>query len=312
MSESPIQAADPGVAVVILTLDQLERTRSCLARLRETEQAPHRVLVWDNGSGDGTVDRLREEFPEVLVHRHPTNLGVAAGRNAAAELAYERLAPSFLLFLDNDILVEPRFVDGLLRPFVEEKRVGQTQAKLRLASDPERLNDGGGCRIDFWLGRTRPVGYNELDRGQYDERKPCVACGGATMVPTDVFRRLGGFDTRFGPFGPEDLDFSLRLAEAGYLALYAPEAVAYHEVSHTFGRDYGEQYARHKARHWIAFLRRHASVPQKIGFFLLGAPFLAARLVLREGRRGNLRAVRGILRGLADAVRPSRRPGADG
>ncbi len=56
-------------------------------------------------------------------------------------------------------------------------------------------------------------------------------------------------------------------------------------------------------------MRRHASPAQKLSFLLVGAPFLAARLIVREGRRGNLRAVRGILRGIFDSWRSSRRAG---
>jgi GT2 family glycosyltransferase len=130
---------------------------------------------------------------------------------------------------------------------------------------------------------------------------PCIACGGAMMVRTDVFQQLGGFDPTFGPFGPEDLDFSLRLSKAGYRALYVPQAMAYHEVSHTFGGEYGEDYARHKSRHWWVFMRRHASLGEQIAFVLLGAPSLMVGLLIREGRRGNLAALRGILRGLIDS-----------
>lgn len=123
------------------------------------------------------------------------------------------------------------------------------------------------------------------------------------MVRTDLFLAHGGFDSTFDPFGPEDLDFSLRLRQAGYHALYVPDAVAYHEVSHTFGGGYSEQYAQHKSRHWFVFMRRHATWWQKAGFWLVGAPFLTLRLVVREARRGNLRAVRGVVRGGIDTVR---------
>jgi GT2 family glycosyltransferase len=126
------------------------------------------------------------------------------------------------------------------------------------------------------------------------------------MVRTDIFQQLRGFDLTFGPFGPEDLDFSLRLSKAGYHALYVPEAVAYHEVSHTFGGEYDEEYARNKSRHWYAFLRRHASPIQQLGFFFLGAPYLAVRVMLREGRKGNLGAIRGIVCGFYDFLKSSR------
>jgi GT2 family glycosyltransferase len=147
------------------------------------------------------------------------------------------------------------------------------------------------------------VGIGEVDRGQYDTVRPCVAGGGAMMVRAEVFKELGGFETAYGYLGPDDLDFSLRLSKAGYLALFAPRAVAYHEVTHTFGGDYGEGYARLKSHNWFLFMRRHASPSQKFSFYCVGAPFLAARLIVREARRGNLGAVRGLLLGGVDYFR---------
>jgi GT2 family glycosyltransferase len=267
------------------------------------EEPPFQVLVWDNGSQDNTAAAIQGRFPEVMVHYHPGNMGVAGGRNAAAELAIQTLQPTHLLFLDNDMLVEPNFVNALLQPLLEEENVGQTQAKLRFMGDRERLNDGGGARINFLLWQVTPVGYGEIDQGQYDTVKPCISCGGAMMVRTEIFQQLGGFDMTFNPFGPEDLDFSLRLQKADYKALYIPQAVAYHVVSHTFGAGYSEDYARHKSRHWFNLMRRHASPWQKLGFFCLGAPYLVIRIVLREGRKGNLGALRGILRGVFDHLR---------
>lgn len=126
------------------------------------------------------------------------------------------------------------------------------------------------------------------------------------MVRADVFRQLGGFDPQFDPFGPEDLDFSLRLKASGYKARYIPQAVAYHEVSHTFGKGYSEEYARHKSRHWRAFMNRHATSKEKFWFFVIGAPYLAIRTIVREGRRGNVGAIRGLLRGFLDPSRRSR------
>ena len=122
------------------------------------------------------------------------------------------------------------------------------------------------------------------------------------MVRTDVFEELEGFDELFSPFGPEDLDFSLRLSKAGYLALYVPSAMAYHQVSHSFSDGYTENYSRHKSRHWFSFMRRHASPLQMAGFFLIGAPYLVIRMLIREGRRGNLTALRGVFKGLLDQM----------
>ena len=291
------------VMVVILTFNQKDKTLECLTSLLSADDMPFKILVWDNNSHDGTLEAINQAFPHVLTHYSESNLGVAGGRNASAQLAVNQYGATYLLFLDNDILVEPGFVDALYQPFESDPEVGQTQAKLRFMHDRSLINDGGGAEINFVFWRVKPVRFGEPDRGQYDTSHPCISCGGAMMVRSDVFKQLNGFDALFGPFGPEDLDFSLRLQKAGYKAMYIPKAVGYHQVSHTYGAGYSEEYARHKSRHWLLFMRRHASLGQKINFYLVGAPILAVQVFLREARRGNLRAIRGLVQGLLQSTR---------
>jgi GT2 family glycosyltransferase len=286
------------LVVIILTYNQRQKTLKCLSTLLGGEDIPFRVLVWDNNSRDDTLAAVKETFPDVLTHYSESNLGVAGGRNASGARAIRELGATHMLFLDNDIEVEAGFVKALYEPFEADTGLGQTQAKLRFLHDRSLINDGGGARISFVFWRVKPVGFGEPDRGQYDIPRQCISCGGAMMVRSDVFQQLNGFDPLFGPFGPEDMDFSLRLQKAGYTAMYIPKAVGYHQVSHTYGEGYSEDYARHKSRHWLLFMRRHASPGQQIAFFLVGAPILAVQVFIREARRGNLRAFRGLIQGL--------------
>jgi GT2 family glycosyltransferase len=289
--------------VLILTYNQRDKTLACLSALLSGDDITFDVLVWDNGSQDETVAAVKKIFPNVLTYYSKSNIGVADGRNAAAQMAITQFGATHLLFLDNDILIEPGFVGALYEPFKVDPFIGQTQAKLRFMHDHRLINDGGGARISFIFWRVTPVGFGEPDRGQYDTPRRCISCGGAMMVRSDVFQQLGGFDPLFGPFGPEDLDFSLRLQKAGYQAIYIPQAVGYHQVSHTYGRGYSEDYARHKSRHWLLFMGRHASPWQKIAFYLFGAPVLAVQVFIREARRGNLTAMRGLVQGILNTRR---------
>ena len=290
------------IGIIILTINQREQTLRCLEHLVNQEcTGGMSILVWDNGSKDDTGNVIRQKYPSVVYRYSERNLGVAGGRNGAAGAAIESFSPHLLLFLDNDMVVCDGFVAGLERPFLDDKSgiIGQTQAKLRLSDDPERLNDGGGCHLQFWLGRTRPVGFGEIDAGQRDRPMPCVSCGGAMMVRSDLFQQLGGFDEAFNPFGPEDLDFSLRLQKAGYEAWYQPSAVAFHDVNHTFGAGtYSEDYARHRARHWMRLMRRHAGPLDWLGFVFIGAPAIGLRVIFREGRKRNFAALRGLVSGV--------------
>jgi len=272
---------DPFVAIVLLTFDQREKTLRCLESLAGVEGPRHATVVWDNGSVDGTAEALARSFPAVTVYRSPRNLGAAAGRNRAARQAIDRFGPTHLLFLDNDTIVAPDLLQKLVEPTLADPTIAQTAPKIRLLGDPDRLEMAGGARIRYWLGEAKGIGRGEIDRGQYDEACDCIA-GGCTLVNVEAFERIGGFDTGFDPYGYEDMDFSLRLVEAGYRCRYVPEAVLFHEITRTFeGGGDSPRFARVKARNLLRFQQRHASIGQRLAFLAVGAPLALARQLLR-------------------------------
>lgn len=299
------------IAVVMLTMNQKEKTLRCLRSFRYVTEPPHRILVWDNGSEDGTGDAIRETNPEVLFRRSPRNLGVAGGRNAGAELAIETFDPRYLLFIDNDTVVTPGFLKALLEPLRNDPMVGQTSAKIRFLGDPNRLNAAGGVHINFILGKTTVIGSGEPDRGQHDELGECIANGGCTLVRRKVFKEMNGFDTRFNPYGPEDLDFSLRLRKSGLRCLYVPSALVYHDPSRTIvGNRYNDAaYAARKAKNWMNLLFKHGSFHEKVGFFLVGIPYAFVRVLFRKGGAGNMEALRGLWRGTMKSLKSGPRQG---
>jgi GT2 family glycosyltransferase len=267
-------------------------------------------VLWDNGSTDGTAAKVRSAFPQVICHLHDRNLGVASGRNAGARLAEQTLNPAFLLFLDNDMVVTRGFLEYLLEPFEHIDRLAQTEPKIRFIDDATRLNAAGGCRIQFCLGKIEPVGYGETDTGQYDKQVRCIPNGGAMLVRMEIFNLLGGFDSVFDPYGPEDLDFSLRVRRMGYHGMYVPRAVVHHERGRTVeGGEFNEIYARNKTRHWMILMRRHASPLQRLGFYIWGAPIGFLRILIRETLSGNTEALKGLLGGFLGTV-IRRRPGS--
>lgn len=293
--------------MVMLTINQQAMTLRALESVMAQADDGVGVLVWDNGSTDGTVDAIRKIFPTIVLGGSRDNLGVAGGRNAGARMAIERWDPEYLLFLDNDLVLRAGFVQQLVATLDDLPDVGQVQGKLLYLDDPGRINDGGGSRIVFWRGSTDPVGFKEPDLGQCDQPAECVSCGGAMMVRRDLFDTLRGFDEIFSPYGPEDIDFSLRLRASGKRALYNPLAVALHAANHTWGKEgYTADYAQSRVRHWLRFLHRHATPLQRAGFYLVGAPLIALRMAFRELRRGNIAALVGSVRGLARMTRVSK------
>lgn len=285
------------IAVVILTCDQRDTTLRCLSSFDGVDRDDVGILVWDNGSTDGTKAAIESQFPGVEVRHSDQNLGVAGGRNAGASAAVELWDPEFLLFLDNDTVVSPDFIQNLRAPFQEISGVGITTPKILSLEDPKRIDAAGGCHVHFYLGETPPVGHGEIDEGQYDVVRDCIA-GGIILVRSAVFDAMDGYDTAFNPYGPEDIDFSLRVRKAGYRCLYVPDAVIYHEETQTFeGGEYSRKYARQKAKNWYRLVQKHADPLEKAAFWLVGVPFRLLSAAIREARAGNAKAITGLLTG---------------
>ena len=288
------------VVAIVLTVDQRENTLRCLESLQAVPWPGFEVVVWDNGSSDGTGEAIRRRFPGVHYHWHPDNLGAAGGRNAGVDFARKHLdePASEYLFLDNDTVVKPEFLEHLMAPMLADNTIAQTAAKVMFLRRPNVINMAGGCDLRFWRGSTRACGYDEPDRGQYDTSIDCIAPTCCTLVRAEAFDAVQGFDTAFDPYGLEDLDLSARIVKAGHRCVYAPQAVIYHDPTQTFGAgQYTGAYARKKAENWRRFLARHGAWHQKLLFYTVGAPSAAGATIIRELRRGNFSAIAGLFLG---------------
>lgn len=305
--ESAPKTTGSHVIAIVLTVNQRENTVRCLRSLQTVTCPGFEVVVWDNGSTDGTGEAVLGEFPQVHYHWNTTNLGAAGGRNSGVEFSKKATdsPASEFLFLDNDTVVTPEFLEHLIRPLKEHSEIGQTAAKILFLRQPDTINVAGGSDIRFWRGSTRARGYGKLDNGQYDKELDCIAPAGCTLVRAAVFDGVGGFDVRFDPYGLEDLDLSARIVQSGYRCVYVPEAVIYHEPTQTFGQGkYTGAYARKKAENWRRFLSRHGRLHQKFLFYTVGAPFSAGAAIFRELRRGNFAAIGGLIRGALTRISP--------
>ena len=286
------------VAVVILTHDQKDITLRCLSSFEDINREDIGILVWENGSTDGTREAIEKQFPSVEVRGSAQNLGAASGRNAGVEAATDLWDPEFFLFLDNDTIVISGIIEDLVVPFRRHSTIGVTTPKIRYMNSPRVINSAGGCHVSFWLAQTPAVGKGEVDRGQYDILQDCVPGSCCMLVKAEVFRDVQGFDTTYDPCYFEDTDFSLRVRDAGYRCIYVPDTVVYHDESQTFKRErYTQRYAYQKAKSWCYFVQQHATPVEKVGFWLVGVPLRLFGATVREVRAGNIKTIAGLLAG---------------
>lgn len=301
-SQQPDSHAQPAVALIVLNHQRRDMLMRCLQAACATTHAPCQIVVVDNGSTDGSADAAEGAFPNVIVLRNLVNAGVAGGRNIGARWVLSHLDVGFLMFLDNDSLLEPDAVGELVRGAAADDTIGLVAPKAYRNPNDDRLLSAGGLRFNPYTGVLEDVASGEVDRGQHDEPKDIQACPGfAFLVRREVFDRIGLFDERFNPYGWEDADFSMRAADAGFRNVYVPGAIVYH-LGGRIGRGPVPDYEFHKARSMLYFVRRHSTRLQWIVFLAI-LPFRALLRIVKELMQGRFGLVRTWIRGIGSVVR---------
>jgi GT2 family glycosyltransferase len=195
------------------------------------------IILVDNASTDGTAEFVREMFPTVKLLRMPANLGFGGGSNAGFQAA----SNDIVVLLNNDMRVEPGFLQPLLDGFTDE-RVFSVSSQIFFA-DPARRREETGLSQGWWKDGSLRVRHriDEGVQGLY----PCFyGGGGSTAYDRDKFLELGGFDPLLAPFYLEDTDLGYLAWKRGWKVLYQPRSVVYHEHRGTIGRRFSEAQIR--------------------------------------------------------------------
>ena len=254
------------VSVVIPTWNGKHHLKANLASvLAAIEGDPdNEIIVVENASEDGSVEWLRERFPQVRVLALDENLGFGGGSNAGFEAAENDI----VVLLNNDMRVEPDFLAPLLEGFADEK-VFAVSAQI-FFSDPEKRREETGLTRGRWSGRGFELGHVIDDR--VDRLFPTFyAGGGSSAYDRRKFLELGGFDALLHPFYVEDADISYMAWKRGWKVLYAPGSVVYHEHRGTIGKRFSEGYiARTIRKNQILVVWKNIHEPGKLAGHFLG------------------------------------------
>ena len=229
-----------GLSVVIPTWngrDHLARNLPYLLRALAT--APeHEVLIMENASEDGTTEFLAQQFPSLRVVEMGSNLGFGRACNIGCSLARYDV----VLMLNNDMRVEPGFVQPLLDGF-RDPRVFSVTCQIYFESAAKPREETGLTMGRWHQGR---IHLQHVADSQVDELFPTFySGGGSTAYDRQKLLELGGFDEMLAPFYVEDVDLAYMAWKRGWVNLYAPSSVLHHEHRGTIGRHYSPEQIRH-------------------------------------------------------------------
>ncbi|MDV3255755.1 MAG: glycosyltransferase [Lysobacter sp.] len=268
----------PVASIVIPVFNQFDHTLECLRALAEHPPAAAvEIIVVDDGSSDATRDALPRIDGLRTLQRESNGGFIAACNDGAAAAKGE-----YLVFLNNDTVPQPGWLDALLATFAEHPRAGLVGAQLLYPDG--RLQEAGGVVFRDGSGWNHGrFGAAEAPRHAF-VRDVDYCSGAAIAIPRALFERLGGFDTRYAPAYYEDTDLAFAVRAAGLRTLYQPGARVLHLEGATSGTDVTVGPKSHQLRNqsvfadkWRETLARH---PQPDGDEDAAALHLRSRTVL--------------------------------
>ncbi|HEV8176082.1 MAG TPA: glycosyltransferase, partial [Gemmatimonadales bacterium] len=204
------------LAVVVLSHNKRDQTLRSIASVRRLRYRPLEVLVVDNASSDGSADAVAAEHPGVHLLRSPVNRGAAGGRNLGADYV-KRLDPAYLLFVDDDAVVDVHLAAELVSVMRHDPGVGLATPKAYRVGTSDVIASAGGMEVNLGRGSITDIGVGGIDVGQFERGGVVESCVGfVVLARSEALERCRGFDERYNPYGWEEVDLSLRMREAGY------------------------------------------------------------------------------------------------
>lgn len=241
----------PLVSVITINYNEVDATLDLLQSLAEVSYPNLEVIVVDNASRESPKKKIREQFPHVKLILSDQNLGFAGGNN----LAIENSTGEFILFLNNDTVVEPGFLLPLIN-VLRDPSVGLVSPKIKY-HNTNLLQYAGSSTLSKLTGRSKRFGFKEQDNGQFDISKETgLAHGAAMMTKKSVINEIGLMSEEYFLYY-EEVDWCYQIKKAGYKIWFIPKSTVYHRASLSTSK-LSSLKTYYMNRNRILFMRKHA------------------------------------------------------
>ena len=254
----------PKVAIVIVNWNGKGDTLECLESVRRIDYPCVEVIVVDNGSSDNSVGAIRERFPDIVLLESENNLGTAGGRNIGIRYVLKSGA-DFVLFLDNDTILDPQLIWNLMKAVDIVGSHGILGAKIYYFDDPYKIWYAGS--------KWKYSGFIHLGMGDTDDgqrfnsiTETAYACGCALFVDKKVIEKIGIFDEKFFAYF-EETDFCYRAKAEGFRSFLVPSAKVWHKISSSTGGKASPFFHYYLNRNILLWAERHLPLGDKIKLY---------------------------------------------
>ena len=194
------------VIIIVLNHNKRDDLLECLDSINKLEYKEFEIVIVDNDSTDDSAPAIKKIYPDIHLIESKINLGVAGGRNLGVRYANKKFNYKFLLFLDDDIVIDKNALSEMVNSFNINGNIGIVTPKCYLTNFPGVIGYAGGMSVNLWTGKITNIGDGEKDERQFDESKFISSCGGLCLVSSELINKVGIFDEKFNPYGWGDVD----------------------------------------------------------------------------------------------------------
>lgn len=242
----------PRISVIIPAHNAAPFIEETLASVRAQTYSDWEVVVADDGSSDGTWELLQPAGPGVRSFRRDSAGGPAVARN----LALSNATGEFVMFLDADDMLLPRYLESQLACYEEASRHPHGEVGL-VACDARILI--GELYAPFTHLERIPERHAPITLERVLRRNPIY---GACLVPTQVGEAVDWFDPEL--FGTEDFGLWIKILEAGYRAVLNDEVLAvYRRTAGTVSSNIASQGVNNRRAYELALRRGRLNTKQR-------------------------------------------------
>lgn len=217
------------LSIIIITWNALEHLKKCLDSVFKTvKEIDYEIIVVDNNSKDNTLDYVKH-FSKIKIIANNENRGVAAGRNQGIKIAQGK----YILILDVDAELTSSAVENLVRFFDKNEKAGLVGPKLTYSDGSLQYSCRKFPNVLTKILRRVPFADKLLKEEQMRDwdhsgvKDVDYVIGACQLIRKKAIDEVGILDENIF-YGPEDVDFCLRLWRGNWQVYYNPEAVVIH------------------------------------------------------------------------------------
>jgi len=210
------------VSIIILNWNGKHFLKDCFDSITKQVFKDFEIILVDNGSSDSSIEFVRENYPSVKLIENKKNFGFAEANNIGARHAKGK----YLVFLNNDTVVDKYWLNNLIGAMKTDKKLGCCGSKLLYHSKKNVINSIGSFLTVFGLSGS--LGDGLLSSDFQEEIYLLAPSGGSMCIRRELFLRLNGFDPDFFAYS-EDLDLGWRVWNSGYEIKLIPTSEVYHK-----------------------------------------------------------------------------------